>query len=559
MPSPRVETEEVFDYIIVGSGSAGSLLAARLSEESAVTVCLLEAGQRDWHPFIHLPAGYIKMLQNPAFTWSFRTEPSTGTAGRSIATTHGRVLGGSSSINGLVYNRGQAIDFDQWAQSGNRGWSYSDVLPYFRRSEKRLVLADNTYRGRDGTLPVTDIDWKHPLCDAFIAGAESLGIPRNPDYNGGIQDGVGFYQRVIHRGLRVSSAKAFLKPAMRRPNLLVRTVALATRIELDGRRATGVSYRRPDGKMATARATREIILCCGALNSPKLLELSGIGGGAVLREIGIAQAVELPGVGENLRDHYAVRMTAKVRHIETINEKTRGWRLAKEAALWALGRPSILALSPSLVHVFWKSDEALDRPDLQITFTPASYREGIAGLLDTYPGMTAGVWQQRPVSAGYVHASSTDPNVLPRIQPNYLSSSIDQRALLGGVRLARRLFRTDALKPYYDHEISPDPKLERDDELLDYARRMGSTVFHLTGSCRMGPPSDSTAVVGPDLKVHGLEALRVVDASVMPSMPSANTNAATYMIAEKAADMILGREIRQEDQTLHSELAGLVR
>jgi choline dehydrogenase len=546
MPGRPAENRDVFDYIIVGSGSAGSLLAARLSEESAVTVCLLEAGQRDWHPFIHLPAGYIKMLQNPAFTWSFRTEPSAGTAGRSIATTHGRVLGGSSSINGLVYNRGQAIDFDQWAQSGNRGWSYSDVLPYFRRSEKRLGFADKTYRGRDGALPVTDIDWKHPLCDAFIAGAETLGIPRNPDYNGGIQDGVGFYQRVIHRGLRVSSAKAFLKPAMRRPNLSVRTVALATRIEFDGRRATGVSYRRPDGQTATVGARREIILCCGALNSPKLLELSGIGGDAVLREIGIAPAVELPGVGENLRDHYAVRMTAKVRNVETINEKSRGWRLAKEAALWALGRPSILALSPSLVHVFWKSDEALDRPDLQITFTPASYREGIAGLLDTYPGMTIGVWQQRPASAGYVHASSSDPHILPRIQPNYLSSSIDQRALIGGVRLARRLFRTDALKPYYDHEISPDPKLEREDELLDYARRMGSTVFHFTGSCRMGPSSDPTAVVGPDLKVHGLEALRVADASVMPSMPSANTNAATYMIAEKAADMILGHEIRGE-------------
>jgi choline dehydrogenase len=546
MPGRPAENGDVFDYIIVGSGSAGSLLAARLSEESAITVCLLEAGQRDWHPFIHLPAGYIKMLQNPAFTWSFRAEPSTGTAGRSIATTHGRVLGGSSSINGLVYNRGQAIDFDQWAQSGNRGWSYSDVLPYFRRSEKRLGLADKTYRGRDGALPVTDIDWKHPLCDAFIAGAETLGIPRNPDYNGGIQDGVGFYQRVIHRGLRVSSAKAFLKPAMRRPNLSVRTVALATRIELDGRRATGVSYRRPDGQTATVRARREIILCCGALNSPKLLELSGIGGGAVLREIGITPVVELPGVGENLRDHYAVRMTAKVRNVETINEKSRGWRLAKEAALWALGRPSILALSPSLVHVFWKSDEALDRPDLQITFTPASYREGIAGLLDTYPGMTIGVWQQRPASPGYVHASSNDPHILPRIQPNYLSSSIDQRALIGGVRLARRLFRTDALKPYYDHEISPDPKLEREDELLDYARRMGSTVFHLTGSCRMGPSTDPTAVVGPNLKVHGLEALRVADASVMPSMPSANTNAATYMIAEKAADMILGREIRGE-------------
>jgi choline dehydrogenase len=541
MARNAADAEEVFDYVVVGAGSAGSLLAARLSEDESKTVCLLEAGPRDRHPFIHLPAGYIKTLQNPRLTWPFRTEPSAGTAGRSIATTQGRVLGGSSSINGLVYNRGQDIDFDHWAQRGNRGWSYAEILPYFRRSERRLGPGDDAYRGREGTLVVSDIDWAHPLCDAFIEGATSLGIPRNPDYNGAQQEGVGYYQRVIHRGLRMSSAKAFLRPAAGRANLAIKTGALTSRIELTERRATGVHFTQGSGPARFARARREVIVCCGAINSPKLLQISGIGDGRLLREIGVATLHDLPGVGENLRDHYAVRMTAKVRNIRTINESARGWRLAREALRWAAGRPSVLSLSPSLVHVFAKSNEALDRPDLQITFTPASYREGIAGLLDGYPGMTCGIWQQRPESLGYVRATSSDPNVPPKIQPNYLSSAIDQRVLIDGVRLGRRLFRTAALKPFYEGETSPDPALERDDELLDYARKMGSTVFHLIGTCRMAPADDSKAVVGPDLKVHGLDGLRIADASIMPSMPSANTNASTYMIAEKAADLILGR------------------
>ncbi len=282
-------------------------------------------------------------------------------------------------------------------------------------------------------------------------------------------------------------------------------------------------------------------MCCGAINSPKLLQLSGIGAGSLLQDIGISTQHDLPGVGENLRDHFAVRMTAKVQNTETINEKVRGWRLAKEAVLWAMGRPNVLSLSPSLAYVFSKSNDALDRPDLQITFTPASYREGIAGLLDSYPGMTLGVWQQRPESLGYVRATSPDPNVAPKIQPNYLSTSIDQNVLVNGIRLGRRLLRTAALRPFYVGETSPDPGLERDDELLDYARRMGSTVFHLMGTCRMAPREDAMAVVGADLKVHGIDGLRVADASIMPTMPSANTNAATYMIAEKAADLILGR------------------
>jgi choline dehydrogenase len=531
--------EESFDFVVVGAGSGGSLLAARLAESGA-SVCVLEAGPKDYHPFLHIPAGYIKMLQDPRFTWQFRTEPSEGAGGRSIATTQGRVLGGSSSINGLVHNRGQDLDFDLWAQLGNRGWSYADVLPLFRRSERRLGHFDAKFRGSEGSLTVTDIDWRHPLCDAFIEGAVSIGIPRNEDYNGPSQEGVGYYQRVIYRGLRMSAARAFLHPAAKRSNIQVYTDTLAERVEFENASAVAVQYRR-GGQTKRVAARREIILCCGALNTPKLLQVSGIGPGPLLKAIGAPVHAELPGVGESLRDHYAVRMTARVKGVLTINQMTRGWRLAREALRWSVGLPSVLALSPSLVHVFARSNPVLDRPDLQLTFTPASFREGIAGLLDTYPGMTCGVWQQRPESRGYVRAVSLEAADAPKVQPNYLADPIDQRTMIDGVRLGRKLFRSAALRPFLEAETSPDPKLERDDELLDYIRRMGSTVFHLIGSCRMGPDSDPMAVVTPELKVRNVQRLRVADASIMPSMPSANTNATTYMIAEKAADLILDR------------------
>lgn len=537
----RREEGEIFDFVIVGAGSAGSLLAGRLAETGA-SVCVLEAGPRDYHPFLRIPAGYIKMLHDPRFTWGFQTEPSEGTAGRRISTTQGRVLGGSSSINGLIHNRGQDLDFDQWAQLGNRGWSYADVLPYFRRSERRLGASDPELRGASGALVVSDIDWAHPLCDAFIEAALSLGIERNDDYNGRRQEGVGYYQRVIHRGLRVSSARAFLHPVAGRKNIKIVTDALAQRIEIADGAARAVRYRRA-GETATARAHREVVLCCGALNTPKLLQISGLGPASLLKAIGADVHADLPGVGENLRDHYAVRMTARVKGVRTINEMTRGWRLGLEIARWSMGLPSILALSPSLVHVFARSCIGLDRPDLQLTFTPASYREGIAGLLDAYPGMTCGVWQQRPESCGYVRAASLEAGDAPAVQPNYLSDPIDQKTMIDGVRLGRRLFRAPPLQPFLEQETSPDPQLQRDDELLDYIRKMGSTVFHLMGSCRMGPEGDPMAVVTPELKVRKVERLRIADASVMPTMPSANTNATTYMIAEKAADLLLGRTL----------------
>ncbi|MGE4221344.1 MAG: GMC family oxidoreductase, partial [Alphaproteobacteria bacterium] len=376
-----------FDYVIVGAGSAGSVLAARLSENPGITVCLLEAGPPDWNPFIHIPAGFMKTILDPRVNWLYSMEPSEWTGGRAIAAPRGKTLGGSSSINGHIYNRGQRADFDGWGQRGNRGWGYADVLPYFRRAERRIGDGDDALRGREGGLAVTDIDWRHPLCEAFIEGAVSLGIPRNPDYNGAHQQGVAYAQRTIHKGRRMSAARAFLHPAMRRPNLTVRTRAHATEILLEGKRAVGVRYRRGgrDGPEIAVGARREVILCGGAIASPQLLQVSGIGPAPLLRSLGIPVRHDLPGVGENLRDHYAPRFVARIRGIDTINQRVRGLRLAAEVAKWAIARKGILALSPTLVYCFWKSDERVENYDLQLTFTPASYKEGVQSQLEEFP------------------------------------------------------------------------------------------------------------------------------------------------------------------------------
>jgi choline dehydrogenase len=534
-----LQTNSQFDFIIVGAGTAGCLLADRLSENPANSVCIIEAGPRDNHPFIHLPAGYIKTLFNPAYTWRFETEGSPGSAGRRIATTQGRTLGGSSSINGLIYNRGQPADYDMWAQMGNRGWGYADVLQFFRRTEKRIGPGDDRLRGRDGNLYVTDLDWRHPLCDAFVAGAQSIGIPFNADYNGETQEGVGYYQRVIYKGRRRSSARSFLAKALSRANVTLITQAQVSAVDFVDRRAVGLTFMRPDGTQQKLTANREVLVAAGAINSPKLLQLSGIGPASLLDSIGVAPVAVLDGVGANLRDHWAIRVVARVKGIKTINRMVRGLPLVGQAVRWAAGIPNVLSISPSLAHVFWKSDPALSATDLQMTFTPASYREGVAGLLDNFDGMTCGVWQQRPESTGYVRARSRDPRDHPTIQPNYLSAEVDKATIVAGIKLARRLLETDALKPYFAGRESPEAEIASDDEILDFSRRKGSTVFHLIGSCRMGPAHDRYAVVDDRLRVHGVEGLRVVDASIMPSMPSANTMAATYMIAEKGADAIL--------------------
>jgi choline dehydrogenase len=535
---PSVRDADQFDYVIVGSGAAGSILANRLSADGA-TVCVLEAGPPDNSPFLHIPAGFIKAVFNKKYAWQFSSEGTAQTNGRRVPIPQGRTLGGSTSINGLVYNRGQAADFDHWAALGNTGWSYEEVLPYFKSMERRAG-GDDRYRGRRGELPVTDIDWIHPLCEAFIAGAVEQGIPRNPDYNGAEQAGVGYFQRTIDRGWRMSTAKCFLKPAMGRKNLEVRTYAQATRILFDGGKAAGVAYCHPahPSQVRAVRARREVIVSCGAINTPKLLQLSGLGPAELLRQHNIEVVRDLPGVGENLSDHYSVRVVARVKNSQTMNQLVKGLSLAGQISRWLMKRPSIMALSPSLLHYFWKSTPELTAPDLQGVFTPASYKEGYVGMLDDFPGMTAGVWQHRPESRGQVRIRSADPLQDPVILANYLENEGDQRTLVRGIRLARQLLRSQALSSYFDSEVLPGPLCESDSELLDFARRYGVSSYHVNGTARMGQAGDKYAVVDPELRVHGIQNLRVIDSSVMPAMPSANICAATMMIGNKAADLI---------------------
>lgn len=531
-----------FDYVIVGGGAAGAILAHRLSEDGRHSVCLLEAGPRDWHPWIHLPAGFIKAAFDPRLSWPFSSEPDPLTNNRRIPLPQGRTLGGSTSINGLVYNRGQREDFDGWAARGNPGWAYADVLPYFKRNECR-VGGDDRWRGRSGPLPVSDIAWTHPICSAFIAGAQGLGLPLNPDYNGASQAGVGYFQRSIHGRWRMSTARTYLWPARGRTHLTVRTGSRAVAVRFDGTRACGVRYWAGEGAASAHQVTarREVLVCAGALNTPRLLHLSGVGPPSLLQDLGLPVVAALPGVGANLSDHFSVRLVMGVHGIATLNELSRAPRLWGHVARWLLGLPSILALSPSLVHWFWQSRPGLDRPDLQGVFTPASYREGYVGRLDTHPGMTAGVWPHRPFSRGSVRVRSTDPLADPVVQPRYLSDERDVHTLLAGMRLARQLLGTPELARFATHETLPGAAVRTDDELLDFARRYGVSSYHVNGTARMGPASDPGAVVDTELRVHGLQGLRVVDASVMPTITSANTAAATMMIGEKAADLILGR------------------
>ncbi|WP_316160297.1 GMC family oxidoreductase [Bradyrhizobium sp. SZCCHNRI20481] len=534
---------DTFDYVIVGAGSAGCVLASRLSEDPSVTVCVLEAGPRDWHPYIHLPAGFIKTFYMKSINWGYQQEPGPYTAGRSIYAPRGKTLGGSSSINGHVYNRGQRQDFDTWAQMGNRGWSYSDVLPHFKRMEKRIGAGEDQYRGRDGNLIVTTMEWKDALCEAFMDGAVSLGIPRNPDYNGAIQEGVSYVQRTIQNGRRVSSATAFLRPASKRPNVEVRTHAHATGVVLEGKRAVGVRYSRGGrgGVPVEVRARKEVILSGGTYNSPQLLQLSGIGAPELLQEHGIEVRHALRSVGEGLQDHYAPRTVARVKNIKTINELARGVNLWGEALKWAVTRRGILSLSPTMVYCFWHSGETAESSDLQLTFTPASYKEGVQGQLEDEPGMTVASWQQRPESRGYVRLRSADPFAPPLIQTNYLTAELDRRVVVAGMKLARRLLASAPLAPYYAYEDFPGPKVQGDDELLAAATQRATTTFHPGCSCRMGPADSTWATVDDQLRVHGLQGLRVADASIMPRMISANLNAATLMIGDKAADLILGK------------------
>lgn len=532
---------ETFDYVIVGGGSAASLLTERLTADAATTVCVLEAGPLDRSIFVQIPAGFFKTLRNPRFTWGLKSEPSWGTNGRQIELVQGKVFGGSGSINGLVYNRGQAADFDHWAQLGNKGWSFDDVLPYFRKTERRIGPGDDAYRGREGGIVVTDLAWRNPLCEAFLDGAAELGLSRNPDYNGASQEGVGYLQRFIDKGRRSAAGQVFLRPAMKRRNVDVRCEAHVTKLLLAGKRAVGVRYQNGrDGPPREIRARREVILSAGATSSPKLLQISGVGPAALLAKLGIPVTHDLAGVGENFQDHYAARVVARVQGVNTVNQYARPPLLWWEVAKWMMGRSSVLDLQPSLLYGFWKSSPAMEDPDIQFISSPGSYKPGKVYVLDDFPAMTCGFFQQRPLSTGYVRAVSPDPFALPQAQPNYLAEREDQQVMIAGFRMARRLLTTSALARYFVAEQLPGKDVVSDDELLDYGRRTGTTIFHMVGTCKMGPATDRLAVVDPQLRVHGMEGLRVVDASVMPKVVSANTYAATLMIAERAADLIKG-------------------
>jgi choline dehydrogenase len=543
MQDQQPRSTSTFDYVVVGTGAAGSIVAARLSEDPGITVCALESGPPDRHPYIHIPAGFIKIMFNEAYTWQFKTEPSPNVNGRSVIIPVGRTVGGSSSINGMIINRGQAEDFNNWAQRGNAGWGYADLLPYFKRFERRIGDGDDLYRGREGNIPVTDLDWQHEICEAFIAGAAGLGIPRNRDYNGASQPGVGYLQRCIDNGLRRSAGRTYLLPAQKKSGRIdLRTHARAFKIVFEGKKAAGVRY--VDERSRTVhevKARKEVIVSGGTVNSPRLLQLSGVGSGSLLESLGVEVVHDLPAVGENFRDHCSVRIVARAKNSKTINEFTRGPSLVGQVLRWLAGRPSVIGVSPSLCYCFWKSDPDISGADLQVVFSPASYKEGFVGMLDDYPGMSCGVWQHRPESIGYVRAKSTDIFVDPAIQPNYLSHEADQRALVGGIALARRLLGTPQLSRFVDCETFPGEGVRSDDEILHWARQYGGTVWHLIGTCRMGPAGDPSSVVSDELKVHGVQNLRVIDASVMPSMPSANTYSATMAIAEKGSDLIRGK------------------
>lgn len=534
---------DTFDYVIVGAGSAGCILANRLSADGKHTVCLLEAGPPDRGLFVQLPSGFVKNLSNPRTNWNFEAEASAHINGRRMPVPRGKTLGGSSSINGMVYNRGQRMDYDLWAQLGNRGWGYADVLPYFKRCEQRVGEGDDTYRGRNGAMTVETLPYTHPLADVFIAGAAEIGIPLNPDYNGASQEGINYIQRTVRGRRRLSTARAFLRPARSRGNLSVITNAYATKVLLDGKKAIGIAYARggKGGAPMEVRARREVILSGGTINSPLLLQLSGIGPSNLLSDMGIATVHDLPGVGENLCDHIAPRFVGRIKGIETLNEISRGPRLGWEILKYLVGAKSVVNLNPSMVYGFWHSNPAAKSNDLQFIFTPASFDPSRHGALADTPGFTLAAWQHRPESRGHVQATSRDPFQKPLIQPNYLAHEADQKAVVAAMRLARNLMHTRAMAPFLDGEEQPGEHVQSDDELLDVARDTGVSTYHLMGTCRMSPTTDPTAVVDDQLRVHGIQALRVVDASVMPRMMSANLAAGTMMIAEKASDMILGK------------------
>jgi choline dehydrogenase len=524
-----------FDYVVVGAGSAGCVLANRLSAGGKHSVLLLEAGPKDSNIWIHVPIGYGKLFKEKTVNWMYQTEPEPGLHGRQVFQPRGKVLGGSSSINGLLYVRGQHEDYDRWRQRGNVGWGFDDVLPYFKKAENQTRGGDE-YHGTGGPLSVSDWSHEDPVSEAFVKAAVEAGIPFNPDFNGKTQEGAGFFQTTTRRGRRASSAYSYLRPAMSRGNLHVETSALAQRILFEGRRAKAVEYRQ-NGKLRTARARKEVLVSGGAYNSPQLLQLSGVGPADLLKSHGIGIVLDAQGVGNDLQDHMQVRVVTRCSQKVTLNDVVNDpVRRVMAGVRWALARSGPLTIAAGTSGAFFKTNPRLATPDIQIHFIPFS-TDKMGEKLHPFSGFTATVCQLRPESRGSLKIRSADPSAPPEIRINYLATETDRTAFVDGMKILRTILAKPAMEAFRVDEVYPGAEVVSDEALLEFCRNTGSTVYHPTSTCRMG--NDPLAVVDQRLRVRGIEGLRVVDASVMPDLMSGNTNAPTIMIAEKASDMIL--------------------
>ena len=529
-----VQDGEIFDYVIIGAGSAGCVIASRLSENPGITVAILEAGGKDNNPWIHVPAGYYRTMLDPSVTWQFGSGPEPHLNDRIVNWPRGRVIGGTSAINGLLYVRGQKQDYDTWRQLGNAGWSYTDVLPYFKCAEDQERGADD-FHGSGGPLGVSDVRMNNPLCDAYIAASVAAGLPHSTDFNGARQEGAGYYQLTTKDGRRSSTAVAYLKPVMARKNLTVITDAAVDSLVMEGKRATRVSYDQ-GGSRKTVRARREIIVSAGAIGSPQILQVSGIGPGEVLRKAGVDVKHDLPGVGENLQDHLQVRFVYETNLQASLNDVWHSrLQQLRTGIEYMTSRQGILTIGAGVAGVFAKSRPDLEAPDMQIHFMPLS-SVGPGQGLHNFSGVTASVCQLRPDSRGHIRIRSADPSENPEIVSNYLAQEGDRDILLQGLHLLRRIASQPAFSRFVEREVYPGAEIRSDEDLMSYARDVATTIFHPCGTCKMG--ADPMAVVDERLRVRGVDNLRVADASIMPTMTSGNTNAPTIMIGEKASDMI---------------------
>ncbi|HEV2188932.1 MAG TPA: GMC family oxidoreductase N-terminal domain-containing protein [Stellaceae bacterium] len=528
---------QTYDYVVVGAGSAGAAVAHRLSADPRNKVLLLEAGRAS-HPWSFIPVGSARLITNPAANWLYSSEPEANTNGRRIPVPRGKLLGGSSSINGMAFVRGQSQDFDTWAQMGNQGWSYEEVLPFFKRMEAYEGGGDDRFRGREGPLRVTNPEPRDPIFATLIKAASEVGIPHNPDYNGASQEGIVMSQATIARGRRMSTARAYLDPIRNRQNLHIETGALSEALLLDGKRCTGVRYSI-GGEVREAGAAREVVVCAGTINSPQLLELSGIGQPERLRALGIEVRQALPGVGENLRDHYAPRTRWHVgtKGI-TYNDRARGLGMVHQALRYALFRKGFLASVGAPMRAFVCSREGLEAPDLLLGWVPMLTEPGPKGpRIAKQSGFTCYAHPMRPESKGHIHITAADPHRPPAINFNFLSAPPDAELTVRAIRIARAIMTAPAMAPLRVTEVAPGADRTTDDEILDWVKKVAETTYHPIGTCKMG--SDAMAVVDSQLRVHGIDGLRVADASIMPTLTSGNTNAPSIMIGEKAADLVL--------------------